>query len=335
MLAKDSSDWVWWDENVPKKLSEIHENGFKIVIFSNQAGVEIGRIDPIGLQQKFTQLYEILKISFQAICATSKDANHKPSIGMWKYFVSNCNDGIEPDKSQSFYCGDSAGRPKRKDKKKDFSYCDRQFAMNLGVQFYTPEMYFQDLEEIFPPLEFDINTLKSLKGQSSTEEEKKYTSEAQEVVVFVGAPGSGKSTFWKNYLKDYVRVNNEILKTKQKCIEAARKILKEGKSCVVDNTNPKIETRSDYISIAEEFKVPCRAFYYNTDKNICMHNNEQRSINPNRNHLSKKTPRLIINVFFKNCVVPTQSEGFTEVKVINFIPGPFESDDDKETYYLY
>lgn len=44
----------------------------------------------------------------------------------------------------SFFCGDAAGRPTRNFRKikKDHSCCDRLFAMNIGVKFYTPEEYF-------------------------------------------------------------------------------------------------------------------------------------------------------------------------------------------------
>jgi len=47
----------------------------------------------------------------------------------------------------SFFCGDAAGRPARigsssQKIKKDHSCCDRLFAMNIGLKFYTPEEYF-------------------------------------------------------------------------------------------------------------------------------------------------------------------------------------------------
>jgi predicted kinase len=34
------------------------------------------------------------------------------------------------------------------------------------------------------------------------------------MAIFTGSPGAGKSTFWKNHMPDYVRVNRDTLKTK-------------------------------------------------------------------------------------------------------------------------
>ena len=47
----------------------------------------------------------------------------------------------------------------------------------------------------------------------------KVSSDKQEVILFCGAPGCGKSTFWNNFLPDYVRVNNDTLKRPEKCME--------------------------------------------------------------------------------------------------------------------
>lgn len=41
------------------------------------------------------------------------------------------------------------------------------------------------------------------------------------MVIMVGAPGSGKSTFWQSYLPKYSRVNRDTLKTKEKCYKVA------------------------------------------------------------------------------------------------------------------
>jgi bifunctional polynucleotide phosphatase/kinase len=41
------------------------------------------------------------------------------------------------------------------------------------------------------------------------------------MVIFVGSPASGKSTFWQTYLSKYSRINRDTLKTKEKCYKVA------------------------------------------------------------------------------------------------------------------
>jgi bifunctional polynucleotide phosphatase/kinase len=61
------------------------------------------------------------------------------------------------------------------------------------------------------------------------------------VIIFFGSPGSGKSTFWKNYLSTYERVNNDTLKTPEKCVKVLKEALDTGKSAVIDNTNKTLD----------------------------------------------------------------------------------------------
>jgi bifunctional polynucleotide phosphatase/kinase len=237
--------------------------------------------------------------------------------------------------AKSFYCGDAAGRPKTKNRAKDFSDSDRKFAINCGLEFKTPEMYFLNEKEKLPELAFDIKQFKKLEGKSpiGKEEEKSLASGEKEMILFVGGPGSGKSTFWSKYLSDYTRVNNDTLKTKEKCMKVAREALDAGKSCVIDNTNPDADTRSRYTNIAKEKKVPIRCFFFDYDKTICMHNNKQRKLNTHRKHFSKKVGDVIIHTYYKKLEPPKLTEGFSEIKKISFIPGPFDNPKDEETYY--
>ena len=173
-FAQNASDWVWWNENVPKKLKADYEDGYKIVIMSNQGGVSSGMVTSDTLKNKFIQIQKSLKIPFQFLCSTESDEFRKPGTGMWKYFIKNCNDKVEVDMSNSFYWGDAAGRPKSKTRSKDFSDSDRKFAINCGLEFKTPEMYFLNEKEKLPALGFDIKEFKKLEGKSPIvdEEEK-------------------------------------------------------------------------------------------------------------------------------------------------------------------
>jgi bifunctional polynucleotide phosphatase/kinase len=102
----------------------------------------------------------------------------------------------------------------------------------------------------------------------------KYTSDKQEVVLFMGAPGSGKSTFYHTNMKTYEYVNQDQLGSAAKCIKVCQAALTAGKSVVIDNNNYTKEQRSRYTSLAHEAKVPVRLFHFNTPKDRCMHNNK-------------------------------------------------------------
>lgn len=153
------------------------------------------------------------------------------------------------------------------------------------------------------------------------------------MIIFVGSPGIGKSTFWKNHLADYVRVNNDTLKTKEKCMALARETCKNGKSVVIDNTNPEAATRKLYIDIAKEFKYPVRCFYFDLPKHLALHNDNQRETNKHRTHLSKRTGRIPIHSWYKKVEPPKTSEGFASVEVINFVAGPFNGAEDEKAYF--
>lgn len=42
-----------------------------------------------------------------------------------------------------------------------------------------------------------------------------------------------------------------------------------------------------------------------------------------------------IHTFFKNVEKPETSEGFSEVKTVKFIAGPFDNKDDEETFFCF
>jgi predicted kinase len=66
---------------------------------------------------------------------------------------------------------------------------------------------------------------------------------------------SGKSSWAKKHLvsSGYVWVNQDTLKTKEKCVAAAKSALESGKSPVIDNTNSDRATRALYIKLAKQF----------------------------------------------------------------------------------
>ena len=122
---------------------------------------------------------------------------------MWDELL-KLNTDKEIDMKKSFYCGDAAGRKKNKlvnRKKNDFSNSDYLFALNLGIEFYTPERLFFGVKERLPGPKFNPKVIPK-KGPVFVggKMDDKIASDTKEMIIFVGSPGSGKSTFWKNHL---------------------------------------------------------------------------------------------------------------------------------------
>lgn len=42
------------------------------------------------------------------------------------------------------------------------------------------------------------------------------------MIIFVGSAGSGKSTFWRNYLSGYKRINNDTINNDNKAQKLAK-----------------------------------------------------------------------------------------------------------------
>jgi bifunctional polynucleotide phosphatase/kinase len=68
----------------------------------------------------------------------------------------------------------------------------------------------------------------------------------QQVVLFVGYPCLGKSTFFRQHFQPegYIHINQDTLKTREKCIKALEETLKAGKSCVVGQSLSLLKSKS-------------------------------------------------------------------------------------------
>lgn len=51
-FAKNAEDWVYWDKSVPAKLKALAEDGYKIVIFTNQKGISTGNCKAEHIKKK-------------------------------------------------------------------------------------------------------------------------------------------------------------------------------------------------------------------------------------------------------------------------------------------
>ena len=139
-------DWRWLHPEVPLKLKQLYRDGWKLVIFTNQAGISTGQTTAASITGKISDLIEHIDCPVQAFVATADDLFRKPATQMWAKFIHDHNDHTTVDLAASVYVGDAAGRGRGWDgksaTKKDHSASDRKFAMNVGIGFATPEPYF-------------------------------------------------------------------------------------------------------------------------------------------------------------------------------------------------
>ena len=69
-------------------------------------------------------------------------------------------------------------------------------------------------------------------------------------------------------------MNRDKLGSWQKCVAVMESALTAGKSVVIDNTNPDVESRRRFIEIAHKCKVRCRCFVMTTSMIHARHNNK-------------------------------------------------------------
>ena len=150
-------------------------------------------------------------------------------------------------------------------------------------------------------------------------------------MLLVGRPASGKSTLTRRHFipNGYTQVNRDTLGTKEKCLKVAAEALKNNKSVIVDNTNPKKEDRKAYIDLANKSKVPIRCIHLKVSSELSYH------LNMFRQNVTKgdqrRVPDVAYRTFDKYFEEPKASEGFSEVTVLDFVP-KFDSKDEEELF---
>ena len=137
VFPKDDNDWKFLHGPCISKIQKISsESNAKVVIFSNQAGIHNGTMEADGFKKKIETIVRQISAPLLVFVMTGKNEYRKPLPTVWNLFVRSYNGGVTPAMESSVYCGDAAGR------KKDHSKSDRLFALNIGVQFCTPEEFF-------------------------------------------------------------------------------------------------------------------------------------------------------------------------------------------------
>lgn len=131
-----------------------------------------------------------------------------------------------------------------------------------------------------------------------------------QAILFIGIPGSGKSTFYKAHLFDtHLRISMDLLNTRnkeQKLMEYARSVQQK---VVIDNTNPTKSERKRYINWFKEKKYEVVAYFFEP--------NFEQSLTWNNQRVGKKKVSEVgIKSVLKKLERPTKLEGFDHLYTI-------------------
>ncbi len=173
-LGRRVTDWEFFNNSVPQKLRELHKEGFRIVIASNQLCISLEVVSATDLKSKVEDFSIKLGVPLTVMLSTKKDKFRKPETGMWQLLNNNLNSNITVDMEASvviyltqFFVGDSAGRPARIDGPSDKTDDDKKFAENCGLKFFTPEEYFTINNEGLDTASSSDSTPKSINSPDS------------------------------------------------------------------------------------------------------------------------------------------------------------------------
>lgn len=126
------------------------------------------------------------------------------------------------------------------------------------------------------------------------------------MAVMTGIQASGKSTFCKNNLSGYVRINLDTLHTRNKENKAMDEAFCAKKDMVIDNTNPTAEERKKYILKAKEHGYRVAGYFMQSRLRECTARNELREG-------KAKIPARAIAATSNKLEIPSYEEGFDEL----------------------
>lgn len=128
-----------------------------------------------------------------------------------------------------------------------------------------------------------------------------------EMVLFIGIPASGKSSFYKErFFHTHVRVNRDMLKTPRReellikgCLEGKTKL-------VIENTNLTRTVRASYITLAKQAGFSVIGYFFESPAIDAVQRNKLRPE-------AERVPAVAIWAANKRLEAPVHDEGFDKL----------------------
>jgi predicted kinase len=132
-----------------------------------------------------------------------------------------------------------------------------------------------------------------------------------ECVIFVGLPGAGKSTLYREkFAATHVHVSKDLwpngTKREDRQSDLIAESLSAGRSVVIDNTNPTVAERAKLIALARKHGARVIGYFFDVNTRTAVARNAERTG-------KGKVPNVAIFTTAKRLQSPKLSEGFDQL----------------------
>jgi predicted kinase len=143
------------------------------------------------------------------------------------------------------------------------------------------------------------------------------TRQRPEVVIFIGAQGSGKTTLYRDrFAATHLHISKDLLPRNADRRRRQRQLIAEaldaGRSIVVDNTHPAREDRSELVDLARARRARVVAYYFEAPLADCLRRNALREG-------TARVPRVAVVSTHKRLQPPSLDEGFDALYVARLL----------------
>ena len=165
---------------------------------------------------------------------------------------------------------------------------------------------------------FSINPMNQMIDKTTERQVKAMDIPAPEIILLIGIPASGKSTFYRQrFAETHLQISLDILHSRVREMEVLQAALAAGKSCVIDNTNVTAEERARFIAPARDHAYRITGYYFRSVLAECLPRNAQRSG-------KERIPESGMKGRAAQLELPSRSEGFDSLYYVMIKNGQFE-----------
>ncbi len=137
---------------------------------------------------------------------------------------------------------------------------------------------------------------------------------SMEAILLIGIPGSGKSSFYKErFYATHLRINRDMLKTRERERILIETCLKIKQRFVLDNVNATRADRTEIIAAARAARFSVVGYFFQISTRAAVARNKERTGNA-------QIPLVGIFGAYKRLEPPSRTEGFDELFVVTIGP---------------